>query len=127
MFPIEYPPIQFKYLSEEDLQIMADDWLFTKSLAAEEISKSLDIPGYIEACSQMNLTINDWIGFHGDPFYLMFGLPDLVKEALKKSARELNEAIRKKRSEEINSLKMSAMEPKRVSINESSHLSKIFK
>lgn len=59
----------------------------------------------------MQLTINDWLGLYSDPFYAKFGLPDLVKEALKLEARKLNSEIRKKRDEEMSKLKMDATTP----------------
>lgn len=97
--------------------------------AAKELSKLLDIPGYIEACSQMQLTLNDWLGLKGDSFYDRFGLPDLIKDALKTQARYVNEQIRKKRDEELTDLKFKATEPNRNmnAANSTQHLDRIFK
>jgi hypothetical protein len=98
--------------------------------AAEQLVNDLDINGYIVACSQMNLTINDWIGLHGDPFYKMFGLPDLVKRALKSAASKANEEIRSRREEEINKISNNSLSVNRhstMSGSSSGHMDKIFK
>lgn len=98
--------------------------------AAEKLSRDLDIDGYITACSQMSLSINDWIGLHGDPFYRLFGLPDLVKRALKNSAAKVNEEIRKKREEELSKISSSALTVNRhstISGANSSYMDKVFK
>lgn len=98
--------------------------------AADKLIKDLDLEGYVVACSQCHLTINDWVGFHGDPFYKMFGLPDLVKRALKKVASMTNEEIRKKREEEIGRISNNTMAVNRhstLSTGTSGHMDKIFK
>lgn len=98
--------------------------------AAEQLVNNLDINGYIVACSQMSLSINDWIGLHGDPFYKMFGLPDLVKRALKSAASKANEEIRKKREEEIGRISQNSLTVNRhstMTAGSSGHMDKIFK
>lgn len=98
--------------------------------AAEKLINDLDLNGYIIACSQANLSINDWIGLHGDPFYKMFGLPDLVKRALKSAASKANEDIRKKREEEIGRISSNSLSVNRhstMATGSSGHMDKIFK
>lgn len=111
--PVEYPAIPLRGWTKEDVELLVQNRSFQQIAAAKELAKELDIPGYVEACSQMQLTINDWLGLYSDPFYEMFGLPELVKEALKITSREINREISKKREEEIGKLKMASMDSNR--------------
>lgn len=98
--------------------------------AADKLIRDLDLEGYVIACSQCHLSINDWIGLHGDPFYKMFGLPDLVKRALKKVADVTNEKIKKAREEEIGRISNNTLSVNRhstISNGSPGHMDKIFK
>jgi hypothetical protein len=68
-------------------------------------SQSLDIPGYIQASSLVSLTFVEWVGMDSW-FYKKYGLPTMIKEALKSECKRVVDDINKKREEEVNKLKL---------------------
>lgn len=68
-------------------------------------SRELDIPGYIQASSLVSLTFVEWIGID-DWFYRRYGLPTMIKEALKSECKRVVDDINKKREEDVSKLKL---------------------
>lgn len=129
-YPESYPPVHLSRLTKEDVDALLEFQTFAKMRAAKEWSEALDIPGYIEACTQMPVALTDWIGMKDDPFVQSFGLPDEIKEALKTEARRINESIRRKREEEMTEIKLNSQNPSRSTLTPEttgSYLNRVFR
>lgn len=103
--PAGYPPLplrSFDVSTLEDLKVKRE---FERLEACKIWSQKLDIPGFIQASSLVSITFIEWIGFDGW-FYQRYGLPTMIKEALKSECKRVVDDINKKREEEVSKLKL---------------------
>lgn len=117
-------------LTKEDLEVMIERYEFDKMKAARYWADTLDLQGYLECCSQFDMSLTDWIGMGDELFVIRFGLPIFIKEALKITARRVNEEIKRKREEQISELKLKSQELNSSSIKpetSSTHMNKVFR
>ena len=126
-FPQNYPPILSGY-TQEELEVELGQRELIRIRDVKQLIIDLDLNGYIEACSQLDLSIHDWIGFGDDPFTKAFGLPDLIKDALKYAARQVNREIQKRREEEMADFKLRSLNPtKALGQMKNNSMDRIFK
>lgn len=104
--PSSHPPVRYRKYTEEDIQNMVANFHFQKTECSKYWSMKLDVIGYMEVCTRMQMSFSEWIGMKDDPFIQKFGYPDEIKDALKREAEQVNERIRKEREDEISKLKL---------------------